>query len=245
MHDNFFSQIYHQATKKFSRLVPMDSSKWPEEWKTTFYKTYLRFRKIDLLNVEMKSDFFEAVKSRSSKREMTGGKISKEELSVLLKYSCGNIRREENGDWRRAYPSGGARYPIEIYGLLINAGTGLEPGLFHYNVKSNQLEIMLKKQFLKKDLKQIAGYEFVESSSLIIFMTSVFWRNQNKYGDRGYRFILQESGHIGQNFYLISEILGLKCCALGGFRVSDEEIEKILRIDGTTESLVYTLVIGK
>ena len=66
-----------------------------------------------------------------------------------------------------------------------------------------------------------------------------------KYGERGYRFILQESGHIAQNVYLLCEALGLKCCALGGFRISDEQIEKFLGIDGLTESIVYTLVVGK
>jgi SagB-type dehydrogenase family enzyme len=94
-------------------------------------------------------------------------------------------------------------------------------------------------------LRQIASYEFVEGASLLIFLTAVFWRTQNKYQERGYRFILQESGHIGQNIHLLCEALNLKCCALGGFRISDEQIEKLLNIDGVTESLVYTLVIGK
>jgi hypothetical protein len=39
--------------------------------------------------------------------------------------------------------------------------------------------------------------------------------------------------------------LGPDCCSLGGFRISDEQIEKILDIDGVMESLVYNLVIGK
>jgi hypothetical protein len=48
-----------------------------------------------------------------------------------------------------------------------------------------------------------------------------------------------------KNIYLVSEALNLKCCALGGFRISDEQMERILDIDGVTESLVYTAVIGK
>jgi len=94
-------------------------------------------------------------------------------------------------------------------------------------------------------LDKIATYEFVKDASLIIFQTAVFWRTCIKYGERGYRFVLQESGHIGQNIYLVSEVLNLKCCALGGFRISDEQIEKLLDIDGITESLIYTSVIGK
>ena len=105
--------------------------------------------------------------------------------------------------------------------------------------------MLLTKEINKKDLDQIAIYEFVKDASLIIFLTAVFWRTQNKYKERGYRFVLIEAGHIGQNIYLISEALGLKCCALGGFRISDEQIEKLLDLDGVAESLVYTLVIGR
>ena len=55
--------------------------------------------------------------------------------------------------------------------------------------------------------------------------------------------ILQESGHIGQNIYLVSEALGLKCCALAGTK--DENLEKLIDIDGITESVVYALAVGK
>jgi len=58
-----------------------------------------------------------------------------------------------------------------------------------------------------------------------------------------YRYILQEAGHIGQDAYLVSEALGMKCCALGGTR--DENLEKLIDIDGVTESVVYALALGK
>lgn len=239
------SQLYHQYTKRFQKPIPRDISQWPEEWKTIFYKSYPRFSRIKLSHQEKKFDLFEAINKRSSKRDMSGTTIDQNELSLLLKYSCGITRRAEDGTSRRPQPSGGARFPIEAYCLIIKPGQGLEPGLFHYNVKEHCLEALFKKEFTKKDLDQIATYEFVQDASLIIFLTAVFWRNQNKYGERGYRFILQESGHIGQNMYLICEALDLKCCALGGFRVSDEQIENIIEIDGVAESLIYTLVIGK
>lgn len=240
-----YSQLFHQYTKRFRHSIPRDYSLWPDEWTTTYYKTYARLPKIDLKHQKRKFDLFEAIRKRSSKREMSPGKINLDELSLLLKYSAGITRQAENGDGRRAYPSGGARYPIETYGLMISPGQGLKPGFFHYNVENHQLEMLWQKEITKKDLDQIAVYEFVEDASLIIFLSAVFWRTQNKYRQRGYRFVLMEAGHIGQNIYLLSEALNLKCCSLGGFRVSDEQIEKLLGLDGVVESLVYTLVIGR
>ena len=63
-----------------------------------------------------------------------------------------------------------------------------------------------------------------------------------KYGDRGYRHVLAEAGHLAQNLYLISSALGLSCCAMGGYY--DEEINNLLDIDGVGESIVYILAIG-
>jgi len=240
-----FSQFFHQYTKRFHKSIPRDSALWPEEWKTIYYKNYPRLEKINLNHQERSFDLFEAIKKRASKRDMVPENINLDELSVLLKYSCGITHMTAEGDRKRAQPSGGARFPIETYCLIVKPGDGLAPGLFHYNVEGHYLETLLKKEFTKEDLDKIATYEFVKDASLIIFLTAIFWRNQNKYGQRGYRFILQESGHIAQNIYLVSEALNLKCCALGGFRISDEQIEKLLDIDGVTESLIYTAVIGK
>lgn len=240
-----FSQLFHQYTKRFYNPIPRDSALWPDEWKTTYYKIYPRLAKIKLSHLERKFDLFEAIRKRASRREMAGGKIDSEELSLLLKYSCGITRKTEEGTSRRAHPSGGARFPIETYCLVVRPGKGLEPGLFHYDIKNHQLDTLWKKKFTREDLDKIATYEFVKDASLIIFLTAVFWRNQIKYGQRGYRFILQESGHIGQNIYLVSEALNLKCCGLGGFRISDEQIEEILDIDGVVESLVYAVAVGK
>ncbi len=233
------AHIFHQYTKKFYKKIPKDSTLWPEEWKTIYYKSYPRAKKIKLIDNFKEFNLFEAIKKRETQREFTQKPISLEELSLLLKYSCG---LQENG--KRAIPSGGGRYPIETYCLILQPGSGLEKGIFHYDVKNHQLEFLFNPGIDKEEFKKYFFYEFAQDSSLIIFLTGVFWRTLNKYGQRGYRFILQEAGHIGQNIYLLTTALGLKCCALAG--TNDDEIEKkLLDIDGFEESLVYTLLIGK
>lgn len=253
MMENNFSQLYHQYSKRIRNNIPLDSSLWPEEWKTVYYKVYPRLPKIKLLDTNPEYDLFSSIRNRASRREFSSEKISLEELSSLLKYSMGIVREKKeggksaypSGNKRRAYPSGGARYPVEMYFLIAKAGEGLKNGLFHYDIKNHQLDILADKTFSEEEMAQIATYPFVKDSACIIFLTSVFWRSQNKYGQKGYRFCLIEAGHIGQNIYLLSEALKLKCCALGGVRISDERAEKLLNIDGITESLVYALALGK
>ena len=82
----------------------------------------------------------------------------------------------------------------------------------------------------------------MEISYILLAITGVFDRTQVKYGERGYRYALLEAGHVGQNVYLATQALGLGCCGLAGTR--DLAIEELLGIDGVTESLLYTLVIG-
>jgi SagB-type dehydrogenase family enzyme len=242
-----FSQLFHQYTKRFHKPVPVDSDLWPDEWKTVFYKCYPRFNKIKLIHSKLNFNLFEAIKKRESRRDMSGSCLSLKEISIILEYGCGITRRAENGNGRRAYPSAGARYPLETYVLVIGEGddNGIKKGLYHYDLLNHQLDILPAFFNEVNKIESLASYEFVQKSSILVFFSAVFERTQMKYGQRGYRFILQESGHIGQNIYLICEALGLKCCSLGGFRISDKEIEKLLDIDGVTESVVYAMAIGK
>lgn len=142
----------------------------------------------------------------------------------------------------RVQPSAGSLFPIEVYVLVRRAAEGLMPGLYHYNVKMHTLELLWEKQFSDEELANYLIDSSEMHATVIFFLTAVFGRTQSKYGERGYRHALLEAGHIGQNLYLVSETVGLGCCAIGG--TNDKEIERLLDIDGVNESLVYTLVAG-
>ncbi|RJQ37442.1 SagB/ThcOx family dehydrogenase [Candidatus Parcubacteria bacterium] len=240
-----FSQLFHQSSKnglKGHPAISKNENEWPSEWKTTYYKDYPRLPKIKLDGDPPSADFFELIKKRRSRRDFTDKPIRRDELSILLKYSCGNMQLR--GDqYRRAQASGGARFPIEVYPIVFRSSEDLEAGLYHYNVQEHGLDTLWKRPFQDSDIHQLFTYPWVKDAAIGIVLTAVFWRNQNKYGERGYRYILLEAGHIGQNIYLASEALGLKCCALGGTR--DENLEKFIDIDGIAESVVYGFALGK
>jgi len=44
------------------------------------------------------------------------------------------------------YPSAGARYPLEIYVVILNSKE-IPEGIYHYNVKWNTLELLEKGDF--------------------------------------------------------------------------------------------------
>jgi len=241
-----FSAFFHRSSKDLlgggTVYIPHDDTQWPVEWKTAYYKAYPRFPKIALPTSESSADFFELMRVRKSQRDFSRQALSPEKLSTLLKYSGGLIEEFTDNNPRRAQPSGGGRYPLEIYPILFNPAGEIPAGVYHYNVKEHALDSLWERPFTAEDIAKLAAYEWVQKSSGLIVITAMFWRSQAKYGERGYRYILLEAGHLGQNIYLASTALGLKCTGLGG--TLDYSIESLLDIDGVTESVVYGLVIG-
>src|SRR3989344_1600846 len=125
-----------------------DPKDWSDEWKTVYFKEYPRFPKIKLTLPKKKPglNLFEALKERKSEREFNGGPIDIRTLGQLLIYSAG-IQQSTNNEFvheltnktNRTYPSGGGRYPIELY--LINLKSqisnlkyvkNLESGIYHF-----------------------------------------------------------------------------------------------------------------
>jgi len=73
-------------------------------------------------------------------------------------------------------------------------------------------------------------------------LTAVVERSNLKYIQICYLYIYLYAGHIFQNFYLLAEALGLGACTIGA--IYDDEINELLGIDGTNETVIYVGVIG-
>lgn len=241
-----FWAAYHQSSKDIAKghpPIPQDSREWPKEWTTVYYKAYPRLPKIDLDDESLSFNLFSAIQQRKSRRDFSSNPISKRELSLLLKYSCGITgSMDQEQMHRRAQPSGGARFPVETY-ILLFRGEDIEAGLYHYNVKDHKLDVLLSDKFSPEVIQKYFVYPWIADAACALVLTAVFDRTNVKYGERGYRYAMLEAGHIGQNVYLVSEALGIKCCAMGG--TIDNSLEELFDIDGITESVIYGLIVGR
>lgn len=239
------SQHFYLKTKiKNFPKEDVPSEDWPASWKRIYSKEYPRFNKVGLPKSLplIKTSLSETLFNRKSQREFSGQKISMEKLASLLFFSAGVI--PEGKEWnysRRFYPSAGARYPLEIY-ISIKNVTNLKNGLYHYNIRQHSLDILWNKGNLNETIANYAGQNWLSNANAIIMISVVFQRNQIKYSDRGLRYILIDSGHLGQNIYLVGTAIGLKICAVGGF--IDDKINKILDINGEDEGTLYIVAVG-
>ena len=194
---------------------------------------------------------YEMFLNRKSVRKFLDKNLSFDILSKLLYYSLGNthfatITEEKTGKKinfsYRAYPSAGALYSIDVYLGIINVD-GLGIGIYYYNTEKNALEYVKpidKSQIIDPIIDKV-GLD-VNNSSVLFYLVANFWRSRKKYGERSYRYVLQESGHIGQNISLVCTTLGLGAVAIGGYY--DDEANKLVNVDGVDRSVIYLLVVG-
>lgn len=231
-----------------SHTRPLPPEEWPAEWKTPTFKTYPRLPKIRLpLPADLgKATLGEALLGRRSKRHFSPESLSLQELSALLYYSAGIIQDGKNnnaGVPRRFFPSGGGLYPIEIYPLVIRGDNDIPAGLYHYAVKTHELEI-LRQDITPAVVEQISIYDdWARQASVIFLITGVAWRSEAKYGDAVLRLLLIEAGHLVQNFYLVATALNVAGCALAG--IYHDRVSDLLNLWQDEEIALYAFLAGK
>ncbi len=238
------SQAFHDGTKLKKIFKSPDPSKWPEEWRKVYFKSYPRLPIVNLpkpklkLSVSLKRTLF----NRHSVRNFSQKSLSLEELSTLLYFSAGIKGSSYVVGGERFYPSAGARYPLEVYPMVLNV-RGLKNGIYHYYVKSNSLEVLDVSSGIEKEIRKNIDLDWAKEAAVILIITAVFYRTQMKYYERGYRHILSELGGLNQNIYLLSTALQIGCCSMGGY--FDDGINKLLDLEDPLESVVGVTAVGK
>ncbi len=187
----------------------------------------------------------EIVVTRRSIREFTGEPISLNNVAHILFNSYGTTGRmtlsfgiEQDA---RAVPSGGALYPLELY-VAAHKVDGLEPGIYHYNVEGHSLELVREGQFSVEFGRALFYEDMFKNVAAALVVTAIPRRSSMKYGERSYRFINLEAGHVGQAACLTACALDIGCVMLGGFY--DDDVDNLIGIDGVNEMTLYTCALG-
>lgn len=218
------------------------------------YKIYPGYRTVPLGETLpenfVKNKLKTVIEHRRSNRSFEEGQITLKELYALLHYSygiTGKVQIANDGSFwgRRAVPSAGGMFPLEIY-ILVQNGE-IENGLYHFRPDVNALEFLKEGDFSEEIKQCIVSDPAIDvdilSGSALIIITSIFDRVLSKYLERGYRFIMIEVGAVGQSISLISEALGLNSCYAGSFW--DDELNSFIGVDGLSESVQAVIAIGK
>ena len=232
--------LFQQETKYIRGKLSGGPLIWSAKPKT--YKTYPASPKIKLDKPEVKGGMplWEAIQIRQSIRNYKNTPLEKSHLSQLLWATQGISREAMDFEFRTA-PSAGALYPVETY-LILNNVEGIEPGVYHYNVKNHQLD-QLKRGDFRMDIARAAlDQDMAYSANVIFVWTALFERSKWKYKQRAYRYVYLDTGHIAENLALAAVALGLGTCQIGA--LYDDEVNELIDIDGEEESILYMSTVG-
>jgi SagB-type dehydrogenase family enzyme len=187
----------------------------------------------------------EAISCRVTGRELSPCQLTLEQVGTVLYHAYGVTRRNVGTVFPRPFrtvPSGGALYPLEIY-LHSTHIDGLEAGLYHYNPTHHCLRFLQYGDHCRQLSEALIQPNIALDTAMLVFITAVFERSTFKYGDRGYRFVLLEAGHVAQNINLSCVALGLGSVNIGGY--ADRQMDEILGLDGVSQSTIYLVGIGR
>jgi SagB-type dehydrogenase family enzyme len=188
-------------------------------------------------------DLRDAILRRRSIRSFAREPLSLAELAWLL-FATQGVQHVEGSHWTlRTVPSAGARHAFETY-LMVHNVEGLEPGLYRYLALSHRLQQLDTGPTLAHTITAACfDQSFVLRCNAVFLWTAVPYRMTWRYGERGYRDLHLDAGHVCQNLYLAAEAVGCGVCAVAAF--DDDAIHAILNIDGVDQFLVYLAAAGK
>ena len=239
--ENNTGDRFQQDTKYYPNTIPSHHLDWynkPEPYKE--HEKNLKIIKLPDPKFN-EVDFWGIIYRRRTKRDYVADKpISLQFLSTLLWATQGMTADFEEISLRTT-PSAGALYPIETY-LSARLVEKLEPGLYHFRPHLFDLEYLKSGDCSNKLSKAALNQDMIESAQITFIWTAIIARSKWKYLQRAYRYIYLDAGHIAQNLSLSAEALELGSCEIGAF--FDDEVNKIIDVDGIKETVLYMATVG-
>jgi len=244
------AEAYHEASKVYPSTAGRDARgaallQTSEEMRRSTGRAVRRWSQVAAVQLPPPAlprvPLAAALNARASERTFSEEPFALAELATLL-WAAYGVSHESQDLPLRTAPSGGALYPLELYALVLRVEE-LAQGLYHYDPLRHVLEPLVEAVEPARVDALTAYPELVSPAGAVLFVTALFWRSRFKYGLRGYRFVLLEAGHVGQNVLLAASALGAAAVPIGG--VFDRRVEELLEVDGVDESLVYALSVGR
>jgi len=175
-----------------------------------------------------------AIKQRRTVRSFADEPLTIDQLSQILWAAQGVT---DEGGLKRAAPSGGALYPIDVYAAVGKNGVqGLAQGVYLYDPPRHSIRKIVvtdqREDAAVAALKQM----WMATAPVILVLTAEYSRITIKYGKRGKRYAMIEVGHIGQNIFLQCEALGLAAGIVGAF--DDKDVARAINAKNDHEPLI-------
>lgn len=229
----------------WNELDPMETPKGMGEEYPEIVKSFdedsliIKLKKEEIKNISTKT-LNEVIESRRSLRKYQDVPLTIDELSYLF-YETSRLFKHTKSISFRAYPSGGATASLETY-VYLNKVEGLEKGLYRYLPIPGDLLFLYNSAELENEVNNALKNQ-LRGGAAVFFWTAIPRRTEFKYSFTAHKMIAMEAGHTCQNLALASEAIDFGSVAISAY---DQELcDKVLKVDGEEEFVVYLSVVGK
>lgn len=126
----------------------------------------------------------------------------------------------------RMNPSSGNLHPTEAH-LVLPSTDSTSSGVYHYSPLIHALE---QRAIISGDLWDLILNHF-RTRGFMSALSSIFWRESWKYGERGFRYCNHDIGHALAALSFSASLLGWRVTVLNS--LADRDIETVLGFDRT------------
>lgn len=176
------------------------------------------------------------VQRRRSVRGFRDQALAGSELGQLLWAAQGVT----SADAKRAVPSAGALYPLDLY-VDVGKVRDLAAGVYRYLSGRHELLVIAPGDQREKLVDATRGQEWIATAPAIICIVARFERTIAKYGARGRGYVYLEAGLAAESLMLQAVALGLATTVVGAF--SDDKVSRLFRL-GEDETPLCLIPVG-
>lgn len=181
----------------------------------------------------------QTILKRRSTRAYSGADLTLDELKLLLDFTYQPQHYiDQNLDRSPDYFDLSL---IETF-MAISGVDGLEEGCYYYAPKAQELRQVRFKNFRRELHMLCLGQDLGRDAAAVLFHTADLRQAVEKYGDRAYRYLHMDAGHLGQRLNLAAIRLGLGVSGIGGF--FDDQVNEVLGIP-PDEAVLYITTLGR
>lgn len=176
---------------------------------------------------------------RRSTRAYSGAALTLDELNALLDFTYQPQHYvEQTLDGSPDYCDLSL---VETF-IAVSSVTGLEEGCYYYAPKAQELRQIRFKNFRRELHYLCLGQDLGRDAGAVLFHTADLKAAIERYGDRAYRYLHLDAGHLGQRLNLAAIHLGLGVSGIAGF--FDDQVNDVLGIPAD-EAVLYITTLGR
>ncbi|MEM9275944.1 MAG: SagB/ThcOx family dehydrogenase [Cyanobacteria bacterium P01_F01_bin.143] len=185
------------------------------------------------------SELENTILQRRSTRNYTGADLTLDELKSLLNFTY--QPQDYLAQGLDGTPDYFALDLLETF-IAVSGIQDLEAGCYYYAPQAQELRQIRFKNFRRELHYLCLGQELGRDAAAIVFQTADLTKAIAKYGDRAYRYLHLDAGHLGQRLNLAAIRLKLGVSGIGGF--FDDRVNQVLDIP-QEEAVIYLTTLGR